>query len=65
MLCFTVVQHIMIMDGPINCKHEFVNNVGLNHTNSLEHLLNYDNMEEKITNLKLSSYIDIEGTWFC
>ena len=35
MLCFTVAQYIMIMD---NCKHEFVNNVGLNHTKSLEHL---------------------------
>ena len=26
MLCFTVAQHVMIMDSPINCKHEFVNN---------------------------------------
>ena len=41
MLCFTVAQHIMIMGSPINCKHELVNNIGLNHTNSLEHLLNY------------------------
>ena len=39
-------------------RHDF-NNVGLNHTNSLEHLFNYENMEEEITNLKLSSYIDI------
>ena len=59
MLCFTVAQHIMIMDSPNNSKHEFINNVGLNHTNSLKHLLNYENMEEEITNLKLSSYIDI------
>ena len=49
----------MIMDSPINCKHEFINDVGLNYTNSLEHLLNHENMEEEITNLKLSSYIDI------
>ena len=52
----------MIMDNPINCKHEFINNVGLNLincTNSLEHLLSYENMEEEITNLKLSSYIDM------
>ena len=41
MLYFTVSQHIMIMDSPNNSKHEFVNNVGLNHTNILEHLLNY------------------------
>ena len=59
MLCFIVAQHIMIMDCPITCKHEFVNIVGLNHSNSLEHLINYENMEEEITNLKLSSYIDI------
>ena len=59
MLCFTVAQHTMFMDSPNNSKHEFVNNVGLNQTNSLEHLLNYENMEEEITNLKLSSYIDI------
>ena len=59
MLCFTVAQHTMFMDSPNNSKHEFVNNEGLNHTNSLEHLLNYENMEEEITNLKLSSYIDI------
>ena len=59
MLCFTVAQHTMFMDSPNYSKHEFVNNVGLNHTNSLEHLLNYENMEEEITNLKLSSYIDI------
>ena len=42
----------MIMDNPINCKHEFINNVGLNLincTNSLEHLLSYENMEEEIT----------------
>ena len=45
MLCFTVAQHIMIMDSPVNGKHEFINNLGLNHTNSSEHLLNYDNME--------------------
>ena len=37
MLCFTVAQHNMIMDSPINCKHEFVNNVGLNHTNRSKH----------------------------
>ena len=49
----------MIMDSPINSKHEFINDVGLNYTNSLEHLLNHENMEEEITNLKLSSYIDI------
>ena len=59
MLCFTVAQHTMFMDSPIYSKHEFVNNVGLNHTNSLEHLLSYEYMEEEITNLKLSSYIDI------
>ena len=47
------------MDSPINCKHEFVNNLGLNHTNRLEHLLNYENIKEEITSLKLSSYIDI------
>ena len=44
MLCFTVAQHTIFMDSPNNSKHEFVNNVGPNHTNSLEHLLNYKNM---------------------
>ena len=31
MLCFTVAQHTMFMDSPNNSKHEFINNVGLNH----------------------------------
>ena len=49
----------MIMDNKVNNPHTFVNNNNFNNGNSLTHLLDTDEPEVEVSNIKLSVYTDI------
>ena len=49
----------MIMDNQGNNTHTFINNTTFSHENSLTHLLDTDEPEVEVANIKLSEYTDI------
>ena len=49
----------MIMDNQVNNPHTFINKNNFNNGNSLTHLLNTDEPEVEVSNIKLSEYTDI------
>ena len=49
----------MIMDNRGNNTHTFINNTTFSHANSLTHLLDTDEPEDEVANIKLSEYTDI------
>ena len=50
----------MIMDNQVNNTHTFINNNNFNNANSLTHLLDTDEPEVEVSNIKLSEYCDIK-----
>ena len=50
----------MIMDNQVNNTHTFINNNNFNNSNSLTHLLDTDEPEVEVSNIKLSEYCDIK-----
>ena len=49
----------MIMDNQGNNTHTFINNTTFSTENSLTHLLDTDEPEDEVANIKLSKYTDI------
>ena len=49
----------MIMDNQGNNTHTFINNTTFSHENSLTHLLDTDEPEVEVANIKLSEYTDV------
>ena len=49
----------MTMDSEVNNPHTFINNNNYNNGNSLTHLLDTDEPEVEVSNIKLSEYTDI------
>ena len=49
----------MIMDNEVNNPHTFINNNNCNNGNSLTLLLDTDEPEVEVSNIKLSEYTDI------
>ena len=49
----------MTMDNQGNNTHTFINNTTFSHENSLTHLLDTDEPEVEVANIKLSEYTDI------
>ena len=49
----------MIMDNQGNNTHTFINNTTFSPENSLTHLLDTDEPEDEVANIKLSKYTDI------
>ena len=50
----------MIMDNQVNNTHTFINNNNFNSAYSLTHLLDTDEPEVEVSNIKLSEYCDIK-----
>ena len=50
----------MIMDNQGNNTHTFINNTTFSPENSLTHLLDTDEPEVEVANIKLSEYTDIK-----
>ena len=50
----------MIMDNQVNNTHTFINNNNFNNANSLTHLLDTDEPEVEVSNIKLLEYCDIK-----
>ena len=50
----------MIMDNQVNNTHSFINNNNFNNANYLTHLLDTDEPEVEVSNIKLSEYFDIK-----
>ena len=50
----------MIMDNQVNNTHTLINNNNFNNANSLTHLLDTDELEVEVSNIKLSEYCDIK-----
>ena len=45
------------MDNQVNNTHTFINNNNFNNANSLTHLLDTDEPEVEVSNIKLSEYL--------
>ena len=46
------------MDNEVNNPHTFINNNNFNNSNSLTHLLDTDEPEVEVSNIKLSEYTE-------
>ena len=51
----------MIMDKAVNNTHTFINNNNFFNANSLTHLLDTDEPEVEVSNIKLSEYCNISS----